>query len=90
MVNEQEEAREEMFDSIQSKLEDKTYFEEVTNISIMSGSQKEEIPLSEEAKKMTDDDVKCYESRYQDLAGLDAKSHFSKFGSPQGRLSSCA
>jgi len=39
---------------------------------------------------MTDADAACYNSRYSDLKGSNAKEHFKLTGANQGRLSTCA
>jgi hypothetical protein len=39
---------------------------------------------------MSDADAACYQGRYSDLKGVNAKEHFRLTGEQQGRLETCA
>jgi hypothetical protein len=39
---------------------------------------------------MSDADVKCYESKFNDLEGKSGREHFLEYGQDEGRWNHCA
>jgi len=101
-INEQEGQHQEMFETINEKLQDESFIQQAIDmkgkqqISVKSRSKTHDegagknAVSSESDAGMSDADVKCYEARYSDLEGKGGREHYLEIGTNKGRLRTCA
>jgi len=102
-INAQEKSHQDMFDTINEKLNDETFLQQAIKVT-STGEGEDAAKSASEATSaeagditskapdgMTKADEECYTKRYGDIPkNMTGRMHYQEVGSDQGRLPSCA